>query len=127
MARCANAIPQFDSYMRIDLSPNSPDFLTWVAAYGCRCGKPFPQVPKNQLWGAVGAVFGSWMNQRTIICRRLNDIPESWGVAFTRNPSTGAHELYGEFLVNAQGEDVVAGIRVCATGNRMFHHRRLNR
>ncbi len=94
-------------------------------------GKPFPQDPKEQLWGAIGAVFGSWMNQRAITYRKLNDIPESWGtavnvqamvfgnmgetsatgVAFTRNPSTGAHELYGEFLVNAQGEDVVAGIR----------------
>ena len=94
-------------------------------------GKPFPQDPKEQLWGAIGAVFGSWMNQRAITYRKLNDIPESWGtavnvqamvfgnmgetsatgVAFTRNPSTGAHELYGEFLVNAQGEDVVAGSR----------------
>ncbi len=94
-------------------------------------GKPFPQDPREQLWGAIGAVFGSWMNQRAITYRRLNDIPESWGtavnvqamvfgnmgetsatgVAFTRNPSTGLHELYGEFLVNAQGEDVVAGIR----------------
>ncbi len=94
-------------------------------------GKPFPQDPRAQLWGAIGAVFGSWMNQRAITYRKLNDIPGSWGtavnvqamvfgnmgetsatgVAFTRNPSTGAHELYGEFLVNAQGEDVVAGIR----------------
>jgi pyruvate,orthophosphate dikinase len=94
-------------------------------------GKPFPQDPREQLWGAVGAVFGSWMNQRAITYRRLNNIPESWGtavnvqamvfgnmgetsatgVAFTRNPSTGDKELYGEFLVNAQGEDVVAGIR----------------
>ena len=94
-------------------------------------GKPFPQSPREQLWGAIGAVFGSWMNQRAITYRRLNDIPESWGtavnvqamvfgnmgetsatgVAFTRNPSTGAKELYGEFLINAQGEDVVAGIR----------------
>ncbi|NDA47436.1 MAG: pyruvate, phosphate dikinase, partial [Alphaproteobacteria bacterium] len=94
-------------------------------------GKPFPQDSLQQLWGAIGAVFGSWMNQRAITYRRLNDIPESWGtavnvqamvfgnmgetsatgVAFTRNPSTGARELYGEFLVNAQGEDVVAGIR----------------
>jgi pyruvate,orthophosphate dikinase len=94
-------------------------------------GEPFPQDARRQLWGAVGAVFSSWMNQRAITYRRLNDIPESWGtavsvqamvfgnmgessatgVAFTRNPSTGAHELYGEFLVNAQGEDVVAGIR----------------
>ncbi|MFC5385305.1 pyruvate, phosphate dikinase [Aquamicrobium segne] len=92
---------------------------------------PFPQDPREQLWGAIGAVFSSWMNQRAIIYRRLHDIPESWGtavnvqamvfgnmgetsatgVAFTRNPSTGENALYGEFLVNAQGEDVVAGIR----------------
>ncbi len=94
-------------------------------------GKPFPQAPAEQLWGAVGAVFSSWMNARAITYRRLHDIPESWGtavnvqamvfgnmgetsatgVAFTRNPSTGEKALYGEFLVNAQGEDVVAGIR----------------
>ena len=94
-------------------------------------GKPFPQDPHDQLWGAIGAVFGSWMNQRAITYRRLHNIPESWGtavnvqamvfgnmgetsatgVAFTRNPSTGEKKLYGEFLINAQGEDVVAGIR----------------
>ena len=94
-------------------------------------GKPFPQDPHAQLWGAIGAVFGSWMNQRAITYRRLHSIPESWGtavnvqamvfgnmgdssatgVAFTRNPSTGERKLYGEFLINAQGEDVVAGIR----------------
>ena len=94
-------------------------------------GRPFPQDPREQLWGAVGAVFSSWMNTRAITYRRLHDIPESWGtavnvqamvfgnmgetsatgVAFTRNPSTGDKMLYGEFLVNAQGEDVVAGIR----------------
>ncbi|MBN9220965.1 MAG: pyruvate, phosphate dikinase [Mesorhizobium sp.] len=94
-------------------------------------GKPFPQNPHEQLWGAIGAVFSSWMNNRAITYRRLHDIPESWGtavnvqamvfgnmgetsatgVAFTRNPSTGEKQLYGEFLVNAQGEDVVAGIR----------------
>ena len=94
-------------------------------------GKPFPQDPMVQLWGAIGAVFSSWMNNRAKTYRRLNAIPESWGtavtvqamvfgnmgdtsatgVAFTRNPSVGTHELYGEFLVNAQGEDVVAGIR----------------
>ena len=94
-------------------------------------GKPFPQDPKQQLWGAIGAVFGSWMNQRAIKYRELHAIPASWGtavnvqsmvfgnlgessatgVAFTRNPSTGKKELYGEFLINAQGEDVVAGIR----------------
>ncbi|MGN6747431.1 MAG: pyruvate, phosphate dikinase [Xanthobacteraceae bacterium] len=94
-------------------------------------GEPFPQDPDAQLWGAIGAVFGSWMNQRAITYRRLHNIPESWGtavnvqamvfgnmgessatgVAFTRNPSTGEKKLYGEYLINAQGEDVVAGIR----------------
>ncbi len=94
-------------------------------------GKPFPQDPQAQLWGAVGAVFASWMNDRAKFYRRMHDIPESWGtavniqsmvfgnmgqtsatgVAFTRNPSTGEARLYGEFLINAQGEDVVAGIR----------------
>ena len=93
--------------------------------------KDFPQDPYEQLWGAISAVFDSWKNQRAITYRKLNDIPEEWGtavniqamvfgnmgndcctgVAFTRNPSTGDKELYGEFLVNAQGEDVVAGIR----------------
>ena len=96
-----------------------------------RIGKPFPQEPREQLWGAIGAVFGSWMNQRAITYRRLHSIPESWGtavnvqamvfgnmgedcatgVAFTRDPSTGINLFYGEYLVNAQGEDVVAGIR----------------
>ncbi|MEQ1619701.1 MAG: PEP/pyruvate-binding domain-containing protein, partial [Terricaulis sp.] len=94
-------------------------------------GKPFPADPKEQLWGAIGAVFASWMNQRAITYRKLNNIPESWGtavnvqamvfgnmgetsatgVAFTRDPSTGEKKFYGEFLINAQGEDVVAGIR----------------
>lgn len=94
-------------------------------------GRDFPQDVKEQLWGAVEAVFASWMNNRAIVYRQLNDIPASWGtavnvqsmvfgnmgdtsatgVAFTRNPSTGEKELYGEYLINAQGEDVVAGIR----------------
>jgi pyruvate, orthophosphate dikinase len=94
-------------------------------------GEPFPQDPSVQLWGAISAVFGSWMNQRAITYRRLHNIPGTWGtavnvqamvfgnmgetsatgVAFTRNPSTGEKRLYGEFLINAQGEDVVAGIR----------------
>ncbi|MEI2297713.1 pyruvate, phosphate dikinase [Ensifer sp. MJa1] len=94
-------------------------------------GEPFPQDPEVQLWGAIGAVFSSWMNPRAITYRHLHGIPAAWGtavnvqamvfgnlgnssatgVAFTRNPSTGESELYGEFLVNAQGEDVVAGIR----------------
>ncbi|HRJ61911.1 MAG TPA: pyruvate, phosphate dikinase, partial [Azospirillaceae bacterium] len=94
-------------------------------------GKPFPQDVQEQLWGAVGAVFSSWMNARAITYRRLHDIPAEWGtavniqamvfgnmgadcatgVAFTRDPSTGENAFYGEYLVNAQGEDVVAGIR----------------
>jgi pyruvate,orthophosphate dikinase len=93
--------------------------------------KPFPQNPEAQLWGAISAVFGSWENQRAVAYRRLNDIPDDWGtavnvqsmvfgnmgdscatgVAFTRNPSTGERNFYGEYLLNAQGEDVVAGIR----------------
>ncbi|MFN4127681.1 pyruvate, phosphate dikinase [Pannonibacter indicus] len=93
--------------------------------------RPFPQDPMDQLWGAIGAVFESWMTARAQTYRRLHDIPADWGtavnvqamvfgnmgetsatgVAFTRNPSTGEKALYGEFLVNAQGEDVVAGIR----------------
>jgi len=96
-----------------------------------RLNKPFPSDPKEQLWGAVGAVFASWMNDRAIFYRKHNNIPESWGtavnvqamvfgnmgetsatgVAFTRNPSTGEKRYYGEYLINAQGEDVVAGIR----------------
>jgi pyruvate,orthophosphate dikinase len=94
-------------------------------------GRPFPQDPVAQLEGAVAAVFGSWRSERAAVYRRLNDIPESWGtavtvqamvfgnmgdssatgVAFTRDPATGARAIYGEYLVNAQGEDVVAGIR----------------
>lgn len=94
-------------------------------------GKPFPNDPKEQLWGAIGAVFSSWMVPRAITYRKINEIPENWGtavnvqsmvfgnmgndcatgVAFTRDPSTGENYFYGEYLVNAQGEDVVAGIR----------------
>ena len=122
-----------DHSLDTDLTPD--DWRSVVAGYKTcvelELGKPFPQDPHEQLWGAIGAVFSSWMNQRAITYRRLNSIPESWGtavnvqamvfgnmgqtsatgVAFTRNPSTGARELYGEFLINAQGEDVVAGIR----------------
>jgi len=103
----------------------------YKAAVRTGLGVDFPQDPKAQLWGAVGAVFASWMNDRAKFYRRMHDIPESWGtavniqsmvfgnmgetsatgVAFTRNPSTGDNRLYGEFLINAQGEDVVAGIR----------------
>ena len=119
----------------LDTDLSADDWREVIADYKTRVaeltGRPFPQNPKDQLWGAVGAVFSSWMNARAITYRRLNNIPAEWGtavnvqamvfgnmgetsatgVAFTRNPSTGAKELYGEFLVNAQGEDVVAGIR----------------
>ncbi len=96
-----------------------------------RCGRPFPTDPQEQLWGAIGAVFKSWGNERAEVYRKLNNIPFDWGtavnvqamvfgnlgdtsatgVAFTRDPATGDPHFYGEFLVNAQGEDVVAGIR----------------
>jgi pyruvate,orthophosphate dikinase len=119
----------------LDTDLSADDWDTIIDRYKERVeeesGKPFPQDPHAQLWGAIGAVFGSWMNQRAITYRRLHAIPESWGtavnvqamvfgnmgetsatgVAFTRNPSTGEKKLYGEFLINAQGEDVVAGIR----------------
>jgi len=108
---------------------------TLVATYKTiveeEAGRPFPQDPHDQLWGAIGAVFNSWMNARATTYRRLNNIPASWGtavnvqamvfgnmgddcatgVAFTRDPSTGENSFYGEYLINAQGEDVVAGIR----------------
>ena len=96
-----------------------------------KLGRDFPEDPMKQLWGAIGAVFQSWNNDRAIAYRKLNDIPHTWGtavnvqamvfgnigndsgtgVAFTRNPSTGENYFYGEYLLNAQGEDVVAGIR----------------
>jgi pyruvate,orthophosphate dikinase len=119
----------------LDTDLSADDWVELVARFQERIeeeqGEPFPQDPQQQLWGAIGAVFGSWMNQRAITYRRLHHIPESWGtavnvqamvfgnmgetsatgVAFTRNPSTGDTRLYGEFLINAQGEDVVAGIR----------------
>ena len=119
----------------VDTALTAKDWETIVAEYKQAVereqGKPFPQDPQEQLWGAVGAVFQSWMNDRAKFYRRMHDIPESWGtavniqsmvfgnlgetsatgVAFTRNPSTGEAALYGEFLINAQGEDVVAGIR----------------
>lgn len=101
-------------------------------------GVAFPEDPQDQLWGAIGAVFGSWMNQRAITYRKLNNIPAEWGtavnvqsmvygnmgndcatgVAFTRDPSTGENYFFGEYLVNAQGEDVVAGIRTPQPINR---------
>src|SRR3954463_115804 len=119
----------------LDTDLTADDWVDLVGKYkdavARETGKDFPQDPHDQLWGAIGAVFSSWMNARAVTYRRLHDIPESWGtavnvqamvfgnmgetsatgVAFTRNPSTGEKELYGEFLINAQGEDVVAGIR----------------
>ncbi|MSP45009.1 MAG: pyruvate, phosphate dikinase [Xanthobacteraceae bacterium] len=119
----------------LDTELAAEDWVDVVARYQERVredkGEPFPQDPRAQLWGAIGAVFSSWMNARAITYRKLHAISESWGtavnvqamvfgnmgdtsatgVAFTRNPSTGEKRLYGEFLINAQGEDVVAGIR----------------
>ncbi|MGH6678389.1 MAG: PEP/pyruvate-binding domain-containing protein, partial [Bradyrhizobium sp.] len=119
----------------LDTDLSAEDWVDVVGRYkeavARETGKDFPQDPHDQLWGAIGAVFSSWMNARAVTYRKLHDIPESWGtavnvqamvfgnmgetsatgVAFTRNPSTGESRLYGEFLVNAQGEDVVAGIR----------------
>ncbi|MGA0600785.1 pyruvate, phosphate dikinase [Caulobacter sp. KR2-114] len=119
----------------VDTGLSADDWQAVVADYKAavqaELGHPFPQDPAQQLWGAIGAVFASWMNDRAKFYRRMHDIPESWGtavnvqsmvfgnmgdtsatgVAFTRNPSTGENKLYGEFLINAQGEDVVAGIR----------------
>ncbi|MBI3699320.1 MAG: pyruvate, phosphate dikinase [Afipia sp.] len=119
----------------LDTELSADDWVTLVGKYkdavARETGKEFPQDPHAQLWGAIGAVFSSWMNARAVTYRRLHDIPESWGtavniqsmvfgnmgetsatgVAFTRNPSTGEKRLYGEYLINAQGEDVVAGIR----------------
>jgi pyruvate,orthophosphate dikinase len=119
----------------LDTDLTADDWVDLVGRYkeavARETGNEFPQDPHDQLWGAIGAVFSSWMNARAVTYRRLHDIPESWGtavnvqamvfgnmgdtsatgVAFTRNPSTGESKLYGEFLINAQGEDVVAGIR----------------
>ena len=119
----------------LDTDLTGDDWVELVGQYkeavARETGNDFPQDPHAQLWGAIGAVFSSWMNARAVTYRRLHDIPESWGtavnvqamvfgnmgetsatgVAFTRNPSTGESKLYGEFLINAQGEDVVAGIR----------------
>ncbi|MEM9574105.1 MAG: pyruvate, phosphate dikinase [Pseudomonadota bacterium] len=118
-----------------DTEMQSEDWKALVSEYKVlveeEWGKPFPQDVNDQLWGAVSAVFGSWQAERAKIYRRLNDIPSEWGtavnvqamvfgnmgetsatgVAFTRNPSTGDASYYGEWLINAQGEDVVAGIR----------------
>ena len=126
---------KLDTGAHLDTDLTAEDWKLVVAGYKDvveeHLKAPFPQDPHDQLWGAIGAVFGSWMNQRAITYRRLHEIPASWGtavnvqamvfgnmgddcatgVAFTRNPSTGENKFYGEYLVNAQGEDVVAGIR----------------
>lgn len=120
---------------KLDTELSADDLKDLVAQYKAlikkRMGVEFPEDPKKQLWGAVGAVFGSWMNERAKVYRQLNRIPDEWGtavnvqamvygnlgdgcatgVAFTRDPASGEKIFYGEFLVNAQGEDVVAGIR----------------
>ena len=123
----------------LDTDLDAADLEALVEKYKAKVqeelGAPFPADLRDQLWGAMGAVFGSWMNQRANVYRRLHNIPASWGtavniqamvfgnmgddcatgVAFTRDPSTGENTFYGEFLVNAQGEDVVAGIRTPQT------------
>ena len=124
-----------DRGVSLDTELSDGDLRGLVGTYKAKVeeelGRPFPQDPHDQLWGAVAAVFGSWKAERAKVYRRLNDIPEDWGtavniqamvfgnmgdtsatgVAFTRDPSTGDNAFYGEWLVNAQGEDVVAGIR----------------
>ncbi len=124
-----------DKDLDLDTDLTAEDWKEVAAAFAEKVeeelGVPFPQDPHDQLWGAISAVFGSWMNDRAKIYRKLHDIPEEWGTAvnvqsmvfgnmgdtsatgvcFTRNPSTGENAFYGEYLINAQGEDVVAGIR----------------
>ncbi len=124
-----------DKGVSLDTDLDAGDWQALVATYKEKVeeelGKPFPQNVQDQLWGGIRAVFASWQTERAKIYRRLNDIPHEWGtavnvqamvfgnmgetsatgVAFTRDPSTGANAYYGEFLINAQGEDVVAGIR----------------
>ncbi|WP_417770783.1 pyruvate, phosphate dikinase [Stappia sp.] len=124
-----------DNDYALDTDLSAEDWQQVIVSYKAlveeELGQPFPQDPGEQLWGAIGAVFLSWQSARAVTYRRLHDIPNDWGtavnvqamvfgnmgtdsatgVAFTRNPSTGEKALYGEFLINAQGEDVVAGIR----------------
>ncbi|AXO13969.1 pyruvate, phosphate dikinase [Thalassospira indica] len=127
-----------DKGVSLDTDMGADDWAEVVEAFKKKVktelGEPFPQDPREQLWGAIGAVFGSWMNARANTYRRLHNIPASWGTAvnvqamvfgnmgddcatgvcFSRNPSTGEDRFYGEYLINAQGEDVVAGIRTPA-------------
>jgi pyruvate,orthophosphate dikinase len=126
---------KLDRRLKLDTELTADDWKVLLGQYKTlveeELAAPFPQDAGDQLWGAIGAVFGSWMNQRAITYRRLHGIPAGWGtavnvqamvfgnmgndcatgVAFTRDPSTGENAFYGEYLINAQGEDVVAGIR----------------
>ncbi len=121
--------------VRLDVELDADDLKKLVERFKAKVKETrheaFPEDPRDQLWGAIGAVFGSWMNDRAETYRRLHNIPVEWGtaanvqsmvfgnmgeesatgVAFTRDPSTGENRFYGEYLINAQGEDVVAGIR----------------
>ena len=136
------------SITRTSRTPSSPSptckelVARFKALIKERTGKEFPQDPWKQLWGAAGAVFGSWMNDRAIVYRRKYNIPSEWGtavnvqamvygntgdnsgsgVAFTRNPANGVKEFYGEFLINAQGEDVVAGVRTPEPVAQLTNH-----
>ncbi len=124
-----------DKEVTLDTELDADDWRVVIREFHAKVqevsGAPFPQDPVEQLWAAIGAVFGSWMTPRAVTYRRIHNLPSSWGtavniqamvfgnmgedcatgVAFTRDPSTGENVFYGEFLVNAQGEDVVAGIR----------------
>ena len=128
-------IAKEDKGVHLDTDLDAEDWRRLVGRYkeivAEELGRDFPTDPHDQLWGAIGAVFGSWQSERAKVYRRLNDIPGDWGtavnvqamvfgnlgetsatgVAFTRDPSTGERAYYGEYLINAQGEDVVAGIR----------------
>lgn len=128
-----------EKHIKLDTELSADDLAVLAGQfkdeYKSKIGKDFPSDPKEQLMGAIVAVFRSWDNPRAIYYRRMNDIPSNWGtavnvqmmvfgnmgdtsgtgVAFTRNPSTGEKKLYGEFLMNAQGEDVVAGVRTPQT------------
>ncbi|MEJ2201703.1 MAG: pyruvate, phosphate dikinase, partial [Desulfuromonadaceae bacterium] len=131
--------------VQLDTELSADDLKELVAIFKHKVkeelGRQFPEDPQEQLWGAIGAVFGSWMNPRANTYRKLNNIPAEWGtavnvqsmvygnmgddcatgVAFTRDPSTGENYFYGEYLVNAQGEDVVAGIRTPQPINKAKH------